>query len=157
MRVGNPISKVELRRYKCYETTAIITYTRPFAESRGEFHLIFRMLNFYPSASQLAIHDEVMTLRNKLIAHSDFDMMRMVTQHFKIPMREGEEEFVAFQAVSDEGITFHGKKCDALEELIRYVHHFLFKHLIFHAQKYPDKFGFRHDYMDQQQEPPVTR
>jgi hypothetical protein len=115
---GKPISKVELRRYKCYETTALIAYTRPFAKSRGGLHLTFRMFDFSPTESQLAIHHEVMTLRNKLIAHSDFDMMRVVSQHFKIPMREGEEEFVMFQTVFDEGITFHAEKCDALEELI---------------------------------------
>jgi hypothetical protein len=106
---GKPISKVELRRYKCYETTALIAYTRPFVESRGGSHLTFRMFNFSPSESQLAIHHEVMTLRNKLIAHSDFDIMRMVSRHFKIPMRAGEEEFVVFEAVFDEGITFHGE------------------------------------------------
>jgi hypothetical protein len=88
---GKPISKVELRRYKCYETTAVIAYTRPFAKSRGGLHLTFRMFDFYPSDSELELHQEVMTLRNKLIAHSDFDMMRMVSEHFKIPLREGEK------------------------------------------------------------------
>jgi hypothetical protein len=88
---GKPISKVELRRYKCYETTAVIAYTRHFVKSRGGLHLTFRMFDFYPSDSELELHQEVMTLRNKLIAHSDFDMMRMVSEHIKIPLREGEK------------------------------------------------------------------
>jgi hypothetical protein len=143
-----PISKVELRRYKCYETTALIAYTRPFVESRGGLHLTFRMFNFTPSNSQLATQREVMRLRNKLIAHSDFDMMRMVSQHFKLPLREGQEDFVVFQAVFDEGLTFHKERGWAFGELISYVHHALYSHLLFHAQKYPGKFDFRHDYMD---------
>jgi len=157
MRVGKPKIHCRTSALQVLRDNSPYSLYAAFAESRGAFHLTFRMFNFSPSEVQLAIHNEVMTLRNKLIAHSDFDMMRMVSQPFKTPMREDQEEFVAFQAVFDEGITFHGKKCDALEELIRYVHHFLFKHLVFHPQKYPDKFDFRHDYMDQQQEPPVTR
>jgi hypothetical protein len=151
-----PISRVELRRYKCYETTALIAYTRPFAAGRGGFHLTFRMFNFSPSKPQLATHHEAMKLRNKLIAHSDFDVMRMVSQHFKIPMREGQEDFVAFQAVFDEGINFHQERCWEFGELISHVQHALFKHLMFDAQKYPSKFDFRHDYMDLKREPPTS-
>jgi hypothetical protein len=31
---GKPISKVELRRYKCYETTALIAYALAFCEKQ---------------------------------------------------------------------------------------------------------------------------
>jgi hypothetical protein len=64
---------------------------------------------------------------------------------------------VMFKTVFDEGLTFHGEKYDALEELILHVYHYLFKHLVFHAQKYPAKFDFRHDYLDDQQRPTGTR
>jgi hypothetical protein len=125
-----PISRVELRRYKCYETTALIAYTRPFAAGRGGFHLTFRMFNFSPSKPQLATHHEAMS--------------------------EGQEDFVAFQAVFDEGINFHQERCWEFGELISHVQHALFKHLMFDAQKYPSKFDFRHDYMDLKREPPAS-
>jgi hypothetical protein len=135
---GSPISTVNLRRYKCFETTAIIAYTRPFVESRGgHYPLSFRMINFSPSESQLALHNEVMILRNKITAHSDFDMMRMVSQHHAIPMPHLQTNFVFFQSVFDEGITLHENKCDAMEDLIRYVQHALIKHLFDYAQQNP--------------------
>jgi hypothetical protein len=144
-----PISTVDLRRYKCFETTAIVAYTRPFVESRGgHYPLNFKMINFLPSAPQLAFHDEIINLRNKVIAHSDFDMMRMVSEHYTIPMPHQGKDFVFFQSVFDEGITLNGKKCDAVENLIRYVFDALVRHLYSEAQNNPGKFSFRHDYMD---------
>ncbi len=31
----NTYTKIDLRRFRCYETTLVVAYTRPFTQSRG--------------------------------------------------------------------------------------------------------------------------
>jgi hypothetical protein len=46
-------------------------------------------------------------MRNKVIAHSDREMMRITAQTFSMPLRD-EKEIVFVQTVFDEGITLLG-------------------------------------------------
>ncbi|MDA9506955.1 hypothetical protein XI09_20465 [Bradyrhizobium sp. CCBAU 11386] len=46
-----------------------------------------------------------MEMRSKIMAHSDSEMMRMTTQAFDVPLREGEPPMYFSQTVFDEGVT----------------------------------------------------
>lgn len=82
-------SKIELRRFRGYETTLVVAYTRPFSQSRGAVPPL-KMVDLKLSKERQALHDRLMEMRNKIMAHSDSEMMRMTTQPFDVPMRDGE-------------------------------------------------------------------
>ena len=95
-------SKIELRRFRCYETTLVVAYTRPFSQSRGgSAPLTMKMVGLKLSKDRLALHDKLMDMRNKIMAHSDSDLMRMTTQPFDVPMRDGEPPMYLIQTVFD--------------------------------------------------------
>jgi len=105
----NTYSKIELRRFRCYETTLVVAYTRPFSQSRGAAAaLTLKMIGLKLSKDRQALHDRLMDMRNKIMAHSDSEMMRMTTQPFDVSMQDGEPPVYLIQMVFDEGITLHG-------------------------------------------------
>ena len=60
------ISKIELRRFKCYETTAIIAYTRPFSETSDGFpKLSMKMIGVRLDVEEQKLHDELIFSRFK--------------------------------------------------------------------------------------------
>lgn len=64
----------ELRRFQCYETTLIVSYCRPFSESRGGIpRLSYKTLGINLSPFVRALHDSLIAKRNKIFAHSDAD------------------------------------------------------------------------------------
>lgn len=92
-------NKIELRRFRCYETTLVVAYTRPFSQSRGEtLPLTMKMIGLKLSKERRALHDSLVEMRNKIMAHSDSEMMRMTIDQPNhvwsadvtyIPMRRG--------------------------------------------------------------------
>ncbi len=68
---GERYSLAELRKFTCYETTLIVAYARPFSESKGLPRLSFQHLAVKLSPFNRALHEEMMSLRNKVFAHSD--------------------------------------------------------------------------------------
>src|ERR1700716_1001841 len=65
-------SKVELRRFRCFETTLAIAYTRPFSQSRGTVpNLTFKMAGLKLSKERISLHERLMDMRNQIMAHSD--------------------------------------------------------------------------------------
>ncbi len=140
-------SKVELRRFRCYETTIIMAYTRPFSESKGEIpRLTLKMSVVKLNGEQKKLHDTLMDLRNKVIAHSDAEMMRFASYAHPTTFANG-FEFVLLETVFDEGLTFVGLKLITLDELISVVFHAVFTKLLEEAQKEPKDFNLRKDYL----------
>lgn len=76
-------SYIELRRFRCYLDEAVISYCRPFTQSRGLPILAFADLNITPTAEQLALHQRLLTYRHKVVAHSDVERMRIVVRAIK--------------------------------------------------------------------------
>lgn len=141
-------SKVELRRFRCYETTMIMAYTRPFSESRGAIpQLSLKMTRAKLSDDQRKLHKRMILLRNKVIAHSDSEMMRMVSKAKR--MHFGEDfTFVNLQAVFDEGLTFLGLDLINLSDLISTVHDATYGRLLSECQEQPTDFDLRRDYLN---------
>ena len=134
-------SNVELRKFRCFETTAIISYTRPFAQSRGGPRLTIEMTGAELTVGQYELHDKLLLLRNKVIAHSDADMMRMASKSFRIPSRE--EDIVLFKSVFDEGLYLSGSFFYDFLELREIVSHAIYKKLFDLAQRNPDIFNLK--------------
>ena len=141
------ISKVELRRFKCYETTAIMAYSRPFTASAGGFpKLSMKMIGVQLDDKQKALHGKVIALRNKVTAHSDVQLMRMVVKHEPIDIGDGKAmSFIA--TAFDEGLDFLGSDVLELISLLYVVRRGVYTTLLNDAQENPDKFNFCHDWL----------
>ena len=65
----------ELRRYRCYLDTAAISYWRPFSKSPNLPVLKTSALGLNDTEHNL--HKRIHTYRDKVVAHSDIDRMRI--------------------------------------------------------------------------------
>jgi len=139
-------SKIQFRRFRCYETTLVIAYTRPFTQSRGAAApLTMKMVGLKLSNDRQALHDRLMDMRNKITAHSDSEMMRMTTQPFDVSMRDGEPPMYFIQTVFDEGITLLGTLLIETNELLREVYQAVVETLHKELQANPEAFNIRID------------
>tara|TARA_R110000782_G_scaffold21904_1_gene58463 strand:+ start:170 stop:712 length:543 start_codon:yes stop_codon:yes gene_type:complete len=73
----------ELRKFRCYETTAIVAFSRPFATGRSGVSLSLKALGVNLTEPQKALKKKVQTLRDKIVAHTDDDWM-----HYRISLHE---------------------------------------------------------------------
>ena len=71
-------TRPQLRKFRCYETSAIISFARPFENARGRDTLGLRALGVELSAGERLLKDRLLSLRRKVIAYSDDEFM-----HFK--------------------------------------------------------------------------
>jgi hypothetical protein len=88
-------------------------------------------------------------MRNKVIAHSDRELMRMTTQTFDMPLRDDEKNglrFVFVQSVFDEGITLLGSLLIDTNALLHKLYQSTYKTLSDEAQKDPRLFNMRLDH-----------
>ncbi len=57
------------RKFRCYETTMVVAYARPFSQSKGRVpKLGWKALGVEMSAAELALHDKIVAHRNTLTA-----------------------------------------------------------------------------------------
>jgi hypothetical protein len=70
-----PYNKVQLRRFRCYETSVILSFSRPFEISRGRTSLGLRAIGVHLEEEELALKAKLLALRRQVIAHSDEDYM----------------------------------------------------------------------------------
>lgn len=140
------ISRVDLRRFKCYETTAIVSYARPFSDSKGDFpKLSLKMIGVTLSAEHKVIHDEIINLRNKVFAHSDSELMRMAVKLHEIGLGDG---FVTplINTAFDEGLHFIGfQRVNEMITLFNIVYDGIYRTLFNDARENPEKFDVHHD------------
>jgi hypothetical protein len=140
-------SKVDLRRFRCYETTAIVSYTRPFSGSHGNVpRLTLEMTGAELTDEHRELHHALIRLRNKVVAHSDADMMRMLAHAAPIDV-DKDFSFIFLHSIFDEGLTFIGSELVALKELLNCVFHAVYTKLLREAQMRPADFNFLKDYL----------
>jgi hypothetical protein len=143
---SNTYSRIELRRFRCYETTLVVAYTRPFTPSRGAAApLTMKMVGLKLSNHRQALHDRLMDMRNKIMAHSDSEMMRMTTQPFDVSMQDGERPMYLVQTVFDEGVTLLAALLIETNELLREVYQAVYGTLHKELQANPELFNIRID------------
>ncbi|PCO05088.1 hypothetical protein AWR36_010170 [Microbulbifer flavimaris] len=110
-------NKVELRRFRCYESTAIISFARPFEIARRGTTLGLRALGIKLSKSDCALRDKILDLRRKIIAHSAEEEM-----HYRVttyPVIDGEFFIPHFQF--NEGLHLSYSELRELETFLRWI------------------------------------
>ena len=141
-------SKIEMKKYKCYETTMITAYARPFSQSHGDTpKLTLSKLQIQLSEDQMALHKELLELRNKVFAHSDGDRMRMRINIHSTGSNESDKlNFPEF--IFEEGVNFLGVlEMNNVMNLIHLLVHALVKILFPLIQNLPDDFSYTKDYL----------
>ncbi|TCS36774.1 hypothetical protein [Reinekea marinisedimentorum] len=77
-------SKVDLRRFRCYESTLIVSMARPFETTRGGTTIGLRALGISLSKDQKDLVERILDLRRKIIAHSSEEEMHFRASTFTI-------------------------------------------------------------------------
>lgn len=136
-------SYIELRRFRCFEQTAIISYARPFSQSKGRIpRLSLKQCGAELTPEQQEVHDTLIALRNKLVAHSDFEMMNFAAKAHKTDLKSDLPHYVLL-AQHDEGLQFYKySEQQKLIDLIQTVTFSLYKKLYDEAQLNPKLFDF---------------
>ena len=76
-------SRVDLRRFRCFETTLIVSFARPFKTGRGREQLDLSAIGFEFTAEECELKDKLIRLRDKVVSHSDEEEMEYRTYSIK--------------------------------------------------------------------------
>ncbi|GAP25481.1 MULTISPECIES: hypothetical protein [unclassified Gluconobacter] len=71
------VTRVERRRYRCFEDTAVIAYGRAFTKANNLPSLSLKQIKIRPNSNERALHERLLERRHKVIAHSDADRQRI--------------------------------------------------------------------------------
>lgn len=107
-------SKVQLRRFRCFESQLIISLSRPFEQSRTGTTLSLKAFDIKLNSGQEELLNKILRLRKKVIAHSDEEEM-----HFRstsLSVLDGQFNFPHFQF--NEGLHLEEGELFALEKLL---------------------------------------
>lgn len=110
------------RRFKCYETSMVVSYARPFSTARGKAApFSWKQLGpeFAMSAEEKQIHDLLINARDRTYAHSDDDHSEITASIWRSDLGEGR----IFDFVSVEG----GELLLFDQALVQAIHKFLWK------------------------------
>jgi len=131
-------SVIEMRKYRCYETTLVVSMMRPFIQSRGETILNRGIVGYKFSKEEENLFEKVKDARNKVLAHSDNEEMHFKTVNLDIG--PDDFDFTFPHIVYDEGLFFKESEIRVLENLLRYLRHHIYNVLTEYSQANPEKF-----------------
>ena len=80
---GDKYHKVELRRFRCFETSLVVAFARPFKTGRGREQFDLSVIGLDLDEKELALKEKLIRLRDKVVSHSDEEEMEYRTHTFK--------------------------------------------------------------------------
>lgn len=111
---------VRLRRFRCFETSAIIAFCRPFEPGRGQTVVGLRAIGLRLTKDEDYLRKKLLTLRRQVIAHSDEEEMHFIGEVVQplddVPIHVPNFEFV-------EGLHLSEEEAHELEHLLRKLLH----------------------------------
>lgn len=96
-------TEIERRRFRSYHDSAVISYCRPFTTSKGLPMLSLKQIGIKTTNDEKALHRRLMEYRNKVVAHTDADRMRLLVTSWTA--FEG-EKYAIPHVVEEEGFEF---------------------------------------------------
>jgi hypothetical protein len=133
-------SNVQLRKFRCFETTAIVSFSRPFKVGRGRKALDLSAIGFKFSEDEESLKDTVLRLRDKIVSHSDEEEMEYRTHSFRI-LDDSDLRMPA--AIFRESLYLNEDEYNALESLLHRLLHTIAKYKFKFAQSNPELFEQR--------------
>ena len=73
----------ELRRLRCFETTMIISFSRPFKTGLGKKPLDLEVIGLELSDAEIELKKKITTLRDQVVAHSDVKEMEFYISNIR--------------------------------------------------------------------------
>lgn len=113
------------RRFKCYETSMVVSYARPFSTARGSAApFSWKLLRqvFPMSAEENSLHEMLIDARNRTFAHSDSDHSDITASIWRTDLGEGR----TFDFLSVEGgelLVFNQAQVQAIHAFLWKVRH----------------------------------
>lgn len=139
--IPDKINEVEGRRFRCFHDMAVVCYCRPFTQSKGLPSLSFKKIGFSASPDQRALHREIVEYRNKVVAHTDSDTMRIAVKFYRFEESIPRLPLIAY----DKGFVYFDRWRE-LEVLFRSVKIALQKTLIIRGDSLPVNAHFIRDF-----------
>lgn len=130
-------SRIDLRRFRCFETTMIVSFARPFKAGRGREPLDLSKIGFSITEEESKLKDRMLWLRDKVISHSDEEEMEYKTYLIK-PFDDHDIVFPAEQFI--ESLYLSGIEYSNIEKFLRRILHAIAQYKFDFAQSHPTKF-----------------
>ena len=115
----------QMRRFKCYETTMVVAYARPFTQSRGHaapFSWKLVRPSFLLESSEAKLHIRLLDHRNKLHAHSDSDATKIRPEIWRSDLPDGSSfDFLAISG--GEQLVFEQGEVEAIHRFLWKIRH----------------------------------
>jgi len=129
-------NRVDLRKFRCYESSLIISFARPFEPARGQTALGLRTIGVQLDAQERELKEVMLNLRRKIIAHSDEDRMHYRGSTHQL-LEDSPINLPLFQYV--ESLHIGEAQCRPLNALLRKLTSGISKALFKLAQTAPDR------------------
>jgi hypothetical protein len=133
-------TKIEWRKFRCYEVNAIISFCRPFEASRGKTTLSLKAMGIRLENSEKNLKKRILELRRKIVAHSDEENM-----HFRCKTHDMDikgTKVVLTEFVFDEFLHLSESEAYDFYDLLQKLNHLIARYNIELAQNYPNLFNF---------------
>lgn len=130
-------SRVQLRKFRCFETTAIVSFSRPFKVGRGREALDLAAIGFQFSEDEQRLKDKILRLRDKIVSHSDEEEMEYRTYSFRV-FNDSDLRMPA--AIFRESLYLNEGECRAFETILHRILHAIAKYKFQFAQSNPQLF-----------------
>lgn len=131
-------NSIDLRRFRCFETAMIISFSRPFKVGRGRKPLDLEVIGFEISEAEIGLKDKIIHLRDKTVGHSDEAEMEFYISSTKPFDDHGVRmPLERFQ----EGLQFDERVLRKIESLLRRVIHAIAIFKFDFVQVNPDGFN----------------
>ena len=130
----------DLRRFKCYETTMVVAYARPFTTARGHgapFSWKLIKPDFEIKDSEKAIHERLCECRNQLHAHSDGAASLVHPEIWRTPLPGG-RTFDFLSISGGEQLVFDQGEVKAIHKFLWKVRHHVDNAVQAHAAERDD-------------------
>jgi len=129
-------SRVELRRFRCYESSLIISFARPFEPSRRQTVVGLRAIGVHLDAEETKLKEAMLGLRRKVVAHSDEELMHYRASTLQ-PFDDAPIALPLLQYV--ESLYLEPAQCRSLEALLHKLINGISKALFSLAQSHPER------------------
>ncbi len=128
-------SHINLRRFRCYEANMVISFGRAFEPTKKDSILSLKTVGISLNEAENELKTRLLTVRRKIVAHSDSEFMHFNASTFEI---DGNEEIALPNIVHDEGLNFSETEFVRFEEFLRGLKYYLAKFIFKLSNKRPE-------------------
>ncbi|MEO9635956.1 hypothetical protein [Parasphingorhabdus sp.] len=82
--IPDKTNRIERRKFRCFHDSMVISYCRPFTESKGLPKLSLKKLGVKLDDQENVLHKRLFKYRNEVAAHTDRDRMRIAQTSFQV-------------------------------------------------------------------------